>query len=470
MSATDGRAAADVVAAFLGTVSERAPEDSLHTAKRILLNGLRASLSASGEALPGLVAGSELARVGVGPGRSGLLWSDTRLPLEESVAVNVLSWTLLLLDDLDVVSGIHPGAPAACAALPLAVASGASGRDLLAAIVAGIEVQIALARASAPEMLQERGFAPLSVIAPLGAVSAAVVLGRPRPAVARDAVGIASMSGFGVWEMGGTASSLFLSGNATRLGVAALRAAALGVDAPPRALDGDFGAFRAYSGKPTDVLHEHLARLGADWTTTSVALQPFSGDTYSQAPLEAVRALKRRLGTRRCDDPVDAIIVTVQDRVALGVERKLARHPRVETALGLNSDPQSRVAAAWLHDVYTYSPAFADLVDDTRVAQLRYQVRFRADDAVPDMTAARVDVHFCDGEHESAHVDGFQGSARCELPDDDLSQWFAAAAEPLLGAERVDAILDQVWHLERAGTLTRLADAVFAAPSSDPAR
>ena len=150
------------------------------------------------------------------------------------------------------------------------------------------------------------------------------------------------MSGIGVWEQGGTASSLWLSGSATRSGLLALAGAQAGVDAPPHALDGDFGAFHAYSGKDRGVLEDHLVRLGEEWATPSVMLQPFSGDTYSQAPLECVRELRQRFGLDRAGESagsraaaleslpsaeLDHIVVRCDGRTALGVERKHTRYP-----------------------------------------------------------------------------------------------------------------------------------------------
>lgn len=459
--------AAARIAEFTETVTELAPDEALHWAKRILLNGLRASLGAAGESLPAGYAESEvgrLGRLGADAAPAGLLWSDLRLPVEEAAAYNEMVWTLLLLDDMELVSGIHPGGPAVAAALPQAVARGDSGRDLLAAIVAGIEVQVAVAQAASPEMLQERGFAPLSVIAPLGAATATLVLQRAGTAVARHAIGIAAMSGIGTWEMGGTSSALLMSAQATRMGVTAVRAASMGIDAPELALDGDFGAYRAFSGKPVTVLDERLRILGVDWQTPRLALQPYSGDTYSQAPLEGVLEIKRKLGAAATSRPVDSITVHVQDRVAVGVERKKARHPRIETPLLLNSDPQSRTAIAWLHDDYSYSAAFTDYVTDPAVIDLRERVTFRADPRMTDMTVARVEIEFGDGSCETAGIEGFRGSPRTPMSDDDLTGLFVETAAPLLAEERLHRIVDLVWHLEDDGAVTALGREVFAAP------
>ena len=261
--------------------------------------------------------------------------------MEEAARCNALLWTLLLLDDMDLESGIHPGAPAASAALAVAEEHSATGRDVLVAIVAGVELEAAVARAAAPEMLNEHGFAPLTVVAPLGAVASALVLQRADIGVSQNAVGIAGMSGIGMWEMGGTASSLYIAGTATAMGVAAVRAARAGFDAPPRAIDGDFGAFRAYCGKDVAVLHEHLDGLGHEWVTESVIFQPFSGDTYSQAPLEALRLLRSRLPGRTDPAQIESIRVGVDARTAVGIARKHSRYPTVGTPLQLNSDPQS---------------------------------------------------------------------------------------------------------------------------------
>jgi 2-methylcitrate dehydratase PrpD len=446
--------AADTIADFVRTAGHATPAPVRHAAARVLLNGLRATLAAARERLTDDLVAAERNRlppVGEHPSGCGVWWTGHRLPGEEAAACNQLMWTMLLLDDMELTSGMHPGGPAVTSALASAHATGASGRDVLSAIAAGIEVQIAVALAGSPEMLQVHGFAPLSVLAPLGSVVAACVLAQPDRQVVRDAVGIAAMSGIGMWEMGGTPAAGYVTASATRAGIAALRAARAGFVAPERALDGTFGAFHAFTGKSEETLHEALAPLGTDWRTGDILFQPYSGDTYSQAPLAALAEVRAKVNGS-ADGPTDRqareIVVRCDLRTATGVRRKHDRHPVIHEPLVFNSDPQSRVAAAWLYGGYSFDDRFTDFVGDTAVRDLRERVSFVHDESIQDMSGASVEVVLADGERAGAVVTGFRGSPANRQSDDGLADWFRDVASTRLDPARTERIIDHVWGLD----------------------
>ncbi|QLC26357.1 MmgE/PrpD family protein [Parasphingopyxis algicola] len=465
---TDELTAAPTIAAFLETVRDEVPAEARHAAVRILLNGLRAVVRAVGGPLPAALLASESARSAGISATTGVMFSDARLPEDAAALCNQQLWTLLLLDDLEMTSGTHPGGPAVTAALALAErreleGRPVSGRTLLSAIVAGIELQIAVALASAPEMLHERGFATLSVLAPLGSVAAGCVLDSVPTPVATHALGMAAMSGIGMWEMGGTSSAGYLTASAMQSGLAALRAAQAGFEAPECAIDGDFGAFRAYTGKPRAALMDQLTLLGTKWRTTDVLFQPYSGDTYAQASLAALRLLRDRLTDPTQLPTVDRIVVRVNQRTATGVERKYARHPKIHDPLVFNSDPQSRIAAAWLRDAFSFDCTFADLVVDDEVRALRERVEFVDDPAMKTMASATAKIHFVDGTIERADVPAFRGSGTNPFSDDDLSDAFRDAARGKLSEARIERILSAVWALDDSTSAGGLIGEIAAA-------
>src|SRR5262245_29635970 len=95
------------------------------------------------------------------------------------------------LDDGYRVGSAHCGCTVVPAALSVGYARGASGTEIIEAVVAGYEVAICLARACAPD-LRQRGFHPTSVVGPLGtAVAVAQLRGLSSQQIA-DALGIAA--------------------------------------------------------------------------------------------------------------------------------------------------------------------------------------------------------------------------------------------------------------------------------------
>ncbi len=445
--------AARRIAAFLQAAEAGAPDVAIAAAQLILLNGLNAALAARDEPLARRLA-SARPPVAREAGGAPVLWSGTPVDPDHAAVCNQFLWTLLLMDDVELGSGLHPGGPACIAALARAADRPVSGRRLLAAIVAGIEVQIAVALAGAPEMLQQRGFAPLSVLAPLGAAAAGCVVDPLPGDETAHALGIAAMSGAGMWEMGGTSSATYLTARGAASGLAAIQAAACGIEAPERALDGPFGAYHAYTGKPLQTLLDQLATLGSVWRTPQVIVQPYSGDTYSQAPLEAVARILAQGPI--APGAIEAVTVLAAERAAVGVMRKAARHAVPPNALAFNSDPPARVAAALLRGCYSWDASFADLTRDPDVAALRARTRFVADPSFTDIAGAAVEVRLVGGEVRRARIDGFTGSAANPQSFEGLSALFLRDAGERIGADRAQRVVDLVAALPAAPDVTAL--------------
>src|SRR5262245_55472241 len=76
-------------------------------------------------------------------------------------------------DDTHAPASLHPSAPIAPAAFAAAEMAGANGRDLIAAIVAGYEVQIRLSLALDPAKHYDQGFHPTATCGAFGAAAAA---------------------------------------------------------------------------------------------------------------------------------------------------------------------------------------------------------------------------------------------------------------------------------------------------------
>src|SRR5258707_6424906 len=95
------------------------------------------------------------------------------------------------LDDGYRVGSAHCGCTVVPAALSVGYERGASGAQIIEAVVAGYEVAICLARACAPD-LRQRGFHPTSVVGPLGAAVAVAKLGGPSAAQIAGAPRIAA--------------------------------------------------------------------------------------------------------------------------------------------------------------------------------------------------------------------------------------------------------------------------------------
>lgn len=201
-------------------------------------------------------------------------------------------------DDTHLPSVVHPSAPMVPALLAQAEASGASGREFLAALVAAYELNTRLSLAQYdPEVgnsvFFERGLHATSII---GAVAAAAGCARLRGLDAggiANAIAVACSMGAGLVEANRSGGSIkkFHGGWAAHSAVSAAGAVAHGLTGPPTVLEGRFGFFQAYCGerwRPEAVTEA----LGERWDTPGIFYKPYPCNHFTHALVDAAIALR----------------------------------------------------------------------------------------------------------------------------------------------------------------------------------
>jgi len=218
-------------------------------------------------------------------------------------------------------AGAHPGATVLPPALAIAQQVGATGRALIAAIVAGNEVMIRIGRATG-HTNEARGFHAPGTTGPFGAaVACGLLLGLDERRMT-NAIGIAGSLAGGLLEFakgdGGMVKRLHL-GRASEAGVMAASLAAGGFEAPRTVIEGEFGFLRVFC---TEWDESHLTRgLGSDFVTLSAVLKRYPVHATAHAAVKAVRDLQAAHGF--AGGEVASITVT-------GRRRMLERHNILE--------------------------------------------------------------------------------------------------------------------------------------------
>lgn len=203
-------------------------------------------------------------------------------------------------DDTHLPSIVHPSAPMVPAILAQAEASGSTGRETLAALIAAYELNTRLAMAQYDAELGnsvffEHGLHATSI---LGAVAAAAGCARLRgmdsDGVA-NAIAVACSMGAGLVEANRTGGSIkkFHGGWAAHSAVSAAGLAAHGLTGPATVLEGRFGLFQAYCGERwwPDAVTEGLGRR---WNTPLILYKPYPCNHFTHPIVDAAIALKAR--------------------------------------------------------------------------------------------------------------------------------------------------------------------------------
>ncbi len=202
-------------------------------------------------------------------------------------------------DDTHAAGSLHPGAPVIPAALAAGEMAGASGANVLAAIVAGYEVTCRVALALPAGAHYDRGFHPTATCGAFGAAAAAArVFGLDAEQIA-GAIGtvLSQCAGSLQFLANGAWTKRFQVGWAAMNGLMAATLVREGFKGAAEALEGRHGFMRAYAPNPTP--ERALLGLGEVFELMATAVKPYPSCRYGHAGIDAALALRAEHGLRR---------------------------------------------------------------------------------------------------------------------------------------------------------------------------
>jgi 2-methylcitrate dehydratase PrpD len=287
------------LAAFVaGIAHDRLPTEVRERAKWLVTDMVGIALRARHDAdsTPALVAAVE--RLGLAQGKATVIGDERGYGPVGAALVNGTLAHSLDFDDTHARGSIHPSAPIVPAALAAAEMTGAGGRDVVAAIVAGYEVQIRLSLALVPKDHYDRGFHPTATCGVFGAAAAAGrVFGLPAEAIAH-AFGIALSQAAGSMQflVDGAWTKRSHVGHAAMSGLVAATLAREGFRGAVDAIEGAAGFLRAYA--PAPLFDRAVADLGRVYETMAIAIKPYPACRYSHAAVDALLELRAAHGVK----------------------------------------------------------------------------------------------------------------------------------------------------------------------------
>ena len=245
-------------------------------------------------------------------GRSGpsvVVGTPYRVLPEYASMANGVAFHSIEMDDVNNEASLHPGVVAFPTALSMADLAHVSGKDFIAAVVAGYDVMVRLGRALQPAEHYGRGFHPTGTC---GAFGAAVVAGRLLGLQGDDfihALGIAGSQTAGSMEYlaQGAWTKRFHPGWASHSGSWAALLARSGYTGPTTILEGRDGFLQAYSDNPD--LPLALQDLGDEYLITRTGIKPHACCRYKQGPIDCLIDIRNTHGLEA--DDVEEVTIGV---------------------------------------------------------------------------------------------------------------------------------------------------------------
>jgi 2-methylcitrate dehydratase PrpD len=342
-------------------------------------------------------------------------------------------------------------------ALAIAERDGASGRDLLTAIVAGCEVTTRIGLGLDYPAFRSKGWHGPGVLGPFGAAAA---VGRLRSFDAETmakAFGLAGSQAAGTFAAWGTPTVKFHQCRGALSGlIAALLAEQKFLATREFLTAADGGLYNVYAdgGRPDAA----IAGLGQRWELLEIARRLWPSASFLQGMNTALFDLVER---HRIDPAGVKSIRVALSPPAFDMHGKLAHYKGKFDALISGH----YTAAVIVHDgtltLDQFEPA---RYDDPRMRRAAAeQVEMRADAALTGVEAA-VEIELVDGNRLAARCEHPRGSPQNPLSRAEIERKFRNYAAPVLSAAAIAATIEAVNDLENLASVRKLMDLLRAAP------
>lgn len=426
------------------------PDHVRHEARRLILNQLKASVGATDQAAVALLHAWAVEEAQGGTG-AHVHWFGTDLPPALAALVNGALYEVLDFHDTYIPCFMHAVSGVLPAVLAQAEAGGHAGRDVITALVIGLEVELAVATILMPTGYY-RGMVPAGLTGGVGAAAACAVLAGLDDVQMQHAIGTAMCTPAGIYESAGSHTLSYITGLAARSGLNAVSLAKRGFTAPPTAFEGDQGMFKTHSDEDRAKIDGILDSLGQDWRILGQTYKVVPTETITHGPVECALAILPRANGRtvaRMDLSVQAIVVPI-------VAGRRERFGRPQTVPQATFDLCHCVAAAWLRGRFTTAETAEPCYTDPAVIALSDLIFLTADPDRPTFEGCALTVTFADGSRETHNVDHFLGTPGARVPDARLTALLDQYAQGVLPPGRAAAIADAIWALDDAPDISGL--------------
>ena len=362
--------------------------------------------------------------------QASVLGRAERVDMASAALVNGITSHTFDFDDTHLKTIIHPAGPVASAVLALAEHRGVRGRDVIDALVLGIDVSCRIGNTMYPDHY-DRGWHITGSTGMLGAAAGCARLLQLDAHRTAMALGIAASQPVGLREQFGTMTKPFHPGAAARAGLTSSLLALHGFTSSTRALEAPRGFVQVVSDKRT--WHEVTDELGERFEIAFNTYKPFACGIVIHPSIDAAVQLRER---GIAPEQVARIELRVHSLVLELTGRKEPRD-----GLQGKFSVYHGVAAGLIFGRAGEQEFSDDVVNRADVVALRNKVQATVDDAI-DEAAAHVTAVLADGRRVEVHVEYAVGSLQRPMTDSQLDAKFSALVAPVLGAQKGDAIAE----------------------------
>jgi 2-methylcitrate dehydratase PrpD len=394
-------------------------DDAIVKARRLLLDGIGVAVAGARiETAPRILA--DHLREQASKPESSALGFGFRLAPVPAALLNGVSMHVLDFEPMWN-PATHALSPALAAVLALAESSGADGRETLAALVKGVEIQGWIRKASGHVESRDLKFHPPGMVGPIGAAVAAAHLLRLDAHRLAHAIGIATSRCGSLTSNTGTMTKSTHCGYAAALGLESALLAARGFTGNTAAFDAPDGYVQAFL--PPDFDREMLLRFGPPYRLVdpgyTIKIFPCKFSTHYGITAGLAARPKIPSPDSICDIRMLAPVVLTADR------------PHPKTGLEGKFSVQYTLALALLDGAVALSS-----FTDERLARADMQTLL---DKITVTMSPDITTEFNAGRHVDLEIRLADGNVVCERCERPRGSW---GAPPISDDEHVAKVRD----------------------------
>lgn len=442
-------------------------------ARHLMLDAIGCGLAARKEEFASRYSAATYA-LSEGQGDRAVVGFARRLPQRDAALLNGVLCHGLDYDDTHMTGIIHLTVSVLPAVLAMAGQRGASGADMLAAYIAGVEAGARIASATRGG-LHAHGFHPTGVV---GAFASTLAAGRllgldDAGLVHAQGIALSMASGSLQFIEDGAWTKRMHPGWAAQAALTAATFAAHGIQAPQAPYEGRYGFYRCYLGQ---VEHERidlsLATAGlktdgttAQWEVENVAIKPFPMCHFVHASADAAIALHRT--------GIDAArIRSVEVRVPAGVVQSVcepvANKRRPTSDYDAKFSLVYAVASGLLRGKLGLKELTPEAFGDSAALALMDRIDYVEDagSTFPRHYTGEVRVTLDDGRTLQHREPINRGHAERPLSNDEVREKYFDNATLYFSRSYAQAVCDQILGLDKLANVQTL-EALLAQDPTD---
>ena len=432
-----------ILAKFVATHPSKGWSDAVdHEAHRTFMNWLGCAVGAAHhEAADAALAAVAMLQPAA---QASVLGREDKVDMCSAALVNGITSHTFDFDDTHLKTIIHPAGPVASAVLALAEHTKATGRELIDALVIGIDVSCRVGNAMYPDHY-DRGWHITGSTGTLGAAAACARLLKLDEQQTAMALGIAASQPVGMREQFGTMTKPFHPGGAARAGLMSALLASKGFTASPKALEAPRGMMQTVSTK--NDWSEITGELGQRFEISFNSYKPFACGIVIHPSIDACAQLRSQGVT---PDQVERIELKVHSLVL-----ELTGNKEPQDGLQAKFSVYHGCAAGLTFGYATEGEFSDEIVTRADMVALRRKVVATVDDSI-DEASADVTAVLKDGRRVHVFVEHAIGSLQNPMTDANLEAKFHGLSDPILGAAQTRELIKACWAIGQAGSVAEV--------------